>query len=44
MNKHIFTFDLTEPLYNKLRKLAFRRRVSIAEIIRGAIEDYLARN
>jgi len=44
VSKHIFTFDLTEPLYNKLRKLAFKRRVSIAEIIREAIENYLARN
>ena len=41
MTKHIFTFDLTKPLYEKLRKLAFKERVSIAEIVREAIEAYL---
>ena len=36
-NKHIFAFDLTEELYEKLRKMAFERRVPIAEIVRGAM-------
>ena len=43
MTKHIYTFDLTKELYEKLRKLAFKRRVSIAKIVREAIEQYLAR-
>lgn len=35
---------LPEPMLTKLRRLASNRGVSVAELVRRAVEDFLGRN
>lgn len=43
MGRHTFPFDLGAERYEVLRRLAFERRVSIAALIREAVDQYLAK-
>jgi len=38
---HRTQFSLDEPLYEALRRRAFDRRVSMSEVVREALADYL---
>jgi len=42
MNYITSTFRLTEELYEKIRFMAYKEKISIAEIIRQACENYIA--
>ena len=40
-NPHILNITLEQEQYEKLRKIAFDNRKSVAQIIREAIDNYL---
>jgi predicted DNA-binding protein len=42
MNIITSTFRLPEELYESLRLMAFQNRISLAEVIRRACENYIA--